>query len=131
MSDAVSTDVILAELRGLEVAQNIRFDSIERDQQMAREWMARLTDSISRQVEITSKFYAYDERLTRAKVDIAENSTRLQHLEEVVTYLKEKGIRSGVILNAVTFLAGVFVSALAGLIFHADLIFNLIANLAK
>lgn len=105
--------VVLAELRGIRMEQNARFDGIEREQTDMKSWLGRLSDALERQVQATTRLFSLEAHVATVAAQTSDNKLDIASLHEKVDSLDKAHAQSKLIGRGVAALIGAAVTAFA------------------
>lgn len=109
----VTTDVLLAEVKGFRMEQSARFDGIEREQNDMKAWLGRLSEALERQVQATTRLFSLEAIVANLANQTSDTKLDVAELGEKVTTLEKAQAQSRLIGRGVAALIGAALTALA------------------
>lgn len=104
----VTPEVLLAEMRGLRLEQNARFDGMDREQSDMKAWLGRLSEALERQVQATTRLFSLEAIVSSVVTQVADLKLDVAAAKEDVIGLQKKEAQSSLLGK------GVWAAAAAG-----------------
>lgn len=109
----VTTDVLLAEVKGFRMEQSARFDGIEREQNDMKAWLGRLSEALERQVQATTRLFSLEAIVANLANQTSDTKLDVAELGEKISTLEKAQAQSRLIGRGVAALIGAALTALA------------------
>lgn len=94
-------DAMLTEVRGLTNAVATRMEGFEREQDLIREWLARLTTSVDRVSETLTRLMGHDVRLGVNEASITDLELDMATVQADIQSIKESRTKTQYAVNAI------------------------------
>lgn len=97
----INESTVLAEVRGLRQIVDLRFDAFEREQDMVREWLGRVSATLDRVTETLSRTVNIETRQGQMEAEISDIQLDLAAVQADVTSIKQTNFKKNLFINAI------------------------------
>ena len=110
-----SSELVLSEVRGLASTVNARFDSAQRETDDMKNWMGRLSNTLEKTAEATTKFMSMETRVVHVENGMSDYALDLADVKDDVSTMKQEVAKNSVTRNWTLAAGASFLGAIATL----------------